>query len=235
MRDLINLIENVFTKQGERIQFKRFEDDEGDGNRGWQVDKIVAYVNGQPRGYIKASYIPKERWEKYYHNIYNFVAQIVGSSVLPFDRRDQDYHTFSEQELQKHVFVIASKLYGSREANNLSERAKSMSRDELIAFYEENEKPLIRKYVKHLNKFRKRNINFPTIAVIDVDRPFRRHGLGRAMYIQMALWMAEKGMKLHASGLQTDDAQKTWEKMDSEGLVGHNKRSKFIVPPENLQ
>ena len=58
------LSEVYHTKDGEEIELKRFDDIEDD-NRGWRVDKLEAYVDGEEVGYLKLAYIPHKRMERF--------------------------------------------------------------------------------------------------------------------------------------------------------------------------
>jgi len=76
------------TKAGDEIEFRYKEDAEGDNNRGWIVHEIQAYVNNQYAGYIAVSYIPKDRFIKYYPTILNYMSQISGKvGILPYEKR----------------------------------------------------------------------------------------------------------------------------------------------------
>lgn len=50
----------------------------------------------------------------------------------------------------------------------------------------------------------------PFIAYSHVEEPYRRTGLGTAMYLEMAGRFAELGLPLRASGLQSDSAEALW-------------------------
>lgn len=61
------------TKDGRPITFKELPFNENVDERGWVVHKIEAYVGGELAGYIKLSYIPREKWDNIYHgNLWKF-------------------------------------------------------------------------------------------------------------------------------------------------------------------
>ena len=60
------------TKDGLPITFEDLPFNE-ENRRGWVFHKINATINGEQAGYIKLSYIPKEKWNSLYNdNIWKF-------------------------------------------------------------------------------------------------------------------------------------------------------------------
>lgn len=233
MHDLINLVENSVPTTGDKIRFERYEDALGDDNRGWQSDIIKVYINGEDCGLIKASYIPTDRWKKYYPTIFNYMSQQLGKHVLSFENKTAKYTELTDEELREKVYYIASESMNWSSSNKMAEKAKTMSHEELLSWYKAQEEHLNKKYGKQFKRFKQYTYNFPSVSYIDVNKNWRRRGLGRALYLEMALWMREKGMKLYADKLQSDSAAATWQKMDSEGMVGHNDNGRYIITPDN--
>lgn len=71
------------------IEMRRVPDEEGDHNRGWQVDLLDASVGGVHVGYLKMAYIPKKRLKDHYGaGVLSYMDKIQGHSLFerPADR-----------------------------------------------------------------------------------------------------------------------------------------------------
>lgn len=75
------------------------------------------------------------------------------------------------------------------------------------------------RYAERMEKARKHYVDKPVVGFIRVGEEYRRKGVGRAMYLEAARIMQERGMYLHASGIQGPEAEAAWKKFESEGLV----------------
>ena len=237
------------TKAGEEIAIEYFEDVEGDNNRGWQIDKIEASVDGDYAGYIKVSYIPRERFERYYPTVLNFMSQIGGHSVLPSDKRDKHYKELSEEELIKTAKNLA---YHSRKYYKIWNRGEGLpeTREEAISIIEDiikNERKL-QEAKEQFKKFEnfwvdKPVVDFIRVFVKDEDRmdrntgkteikpsekDYRRQRIGTALYLEMGEWLKKKGMKLYASNLQQPEAEAAWSNLAKMGLVGKEGKRIFL-------
>lgn len=234
----ISEILEATTKYGDEITFKRIEDSEGDNNRGWQVDRLDAYVNGKRVGHLKMSYIPKERYERYYPTILNFISSISGHVILPYKKTHLHYSELSDDELREtirngyHIFD-RRRLEYDYSSNSYSingVQLNDMTRPQLLAHVEEiidlanenfnHNRPMGFKW------FKKYYVNKPIVDFIKVDDEFQRQGIGFALYKEGSNWMREKGMKLYASSIQSDDAKAAWKAMHK--YVKKDKRGSFL-------
>lgn len=75
------------------------------------------------------------------------------------------------------------------------------------------------RYSESMEKARKHHVDKPVVGFIRVGEEFRRQGVGRAMYLEAARIMQERGMYLYASGTQGPEAEAAWLKFEAEGLV----------------
>ena len=124
------------TKSGQEITFKYDDDSEGDNNRGWQIYKIDAFVNGEHAGYLKIENIPRERFERWYPTVLNYISMIGGHSVLPLDKKHLHYKDLNDEELKK---TVKSLSYHSRKYDDLWRTGENIPghREELLAIIEE--------------------------------------------------------------------------------------------------
>lgn len=225
----MKLHEILFEKINTDVTFEYIEDSEGDNNRGWQVDRLNALLDGKPVGYLKLSYIPKKRWKAHYPNILNFLSKIEGRSVLPYDYKDMDYHNIPLEELKKLIVhaYLAVDAYPSHEEQV---RLENLPLNEVISEYEKIEKIANKNYSHKFKQSKNYFIDKPLVDYISVDKDFMRQGVGTAMYRAGYEWMKKKGMRLYASGTQTDLAKAAWSNLEKNYLVAKSKE-KYMNKP----
>lgn len=219
---LIKLIieQEFFTKEEKPIEFDIHEQspDKNDQlGRGWVVHKIEAKVDGKPAGYIKISYIPHENFKEEYSNIVQFVDKIRGRSFYPgkkykslLTKRFRASDDFNELPLKAQVVGLDNMIgewpyYFDR--NNPDDH----SEEELLELKNQFIERLWEKFGKAFEEFKDFHVEKPLVDFIRVYPDFQRQRIGIALYEKAARWLAEKGLKLYASGLQSDEAKKAWE------------------------
>ena len=239
------------TKGGDEITTKRHEDVEGDNNRGWRVDKIAAYVDGDYAGYIKISYIPKERFIKYYPTVLNYMSQIGGSGgVLPRGKNNWHYRELSDEELKNTVQNLSGQTKYHSIWNSGGKEGMPSSRDELIYIINDiikNERKG-QEAQENFKKFAKYWIDKPIVDFIKVfkkdesrfdrstgdrtiknsSRDYQRQRIGTALYLEAGEWLRERGLKLYASGTQTKEAQAAWNNLEKMNRVGQEGDRRFL-------
>lgn len=203
------------------LQFERSPDSEGDDNRGWRVDRLDAYLDGKEVGYLKMSCIPRDRFKRYYPTIFNYMAQIQGNCVLPYEQRASLYTDLSDLQLKK--LLWASQHWAPSEPDG--------TREELLGMAQAREKELLKGRVGKLFKeFKTFHVGKPIVDYIRVEDAYRRKGVGTALYLEGARWMAEQGLGLYRSGVQTAEAFAAWESLIQKGHVGKDRRGMFVKP-----
>jgi hypothetical protein len=201
------------------LTFKRALDTEGDKNRGWRVDRLDAFLHGQEVGYLKMSYIPSDRFRRYYPTIFNYMDQILGKHVLPYDRRTALYVELFAPELKK-LLWYSQHGWSSTEPEG--------TRVELLRMATQRERELLEgRLGKSFKQFKAFHVNKPIVDYINVD--VRRQGIGTALYFEGARWMSERRMKLYRSGIQTDEAKMAWNKFTQDGNTGEDRRGMFLI------
>lgn len=232
-----------YTNDGEPIGFQIEEDVERE-NRGWVIDKITAYVNGVPVGYLKVSHIPKENFKRYYKSIYSFLDQIGGHYLIPREAvqdrfhasRDFDYKTLSEEHLRKLLYNVVFRFKELDVPWNTEKEyvANFPDRKSLLAKLKELEGILKNttkgKQFKEFKLYQSR----PFIDFIRVYEEYRGQGIAEALYLVSTNWVNEsKGLNLHSSTLQSPEAQAVWKRLESKYDVrkcrGLHKGRRFIV------
>lgn len=197
------------------VRFEYDEDSEGDDNRGWQVDKIEAYIGDQNVGYLKLAYIPAERFKKWYPSILNYIQQISGNIIFPQEYRGTHWTKIPIDVLRKYVYNIAQVAgVGWNESNSLQEQALNAPEKWVRQLYHSLEQKIQKEKGGLFNRFKKYFVDNPYVDYIKVDDNYKKQGIGTALYRAGHAWMKSKGMKLHASNTQTPDAQGAWKSLE---------------------
>jgi len=230
LNEVINLREYQ-TKSGEEIEMKRLPDSEGNDNRGWRVDKIEAYVGGEKVGYLKVSYIPHERFVRYYPDVFAFMHHIQGkrlgeysSDYVPYVSRDKDDR---RKMLKDIVFLLRAVPYGKEK-----EYVQKLSDREVLQQLREYDKELMDgHYGRMFKQFKNFHKDKPLVDFIRVEEPYQRQRIAEAMYRAAAEWMREKGMRLYASGTQSAEAKKAWKHLRQNVGVTKARRGRRYLEP----
>lgn len=201
------------TKSGLNIElkYKPFVEDRRGLDSMWDLHEIVALINGEEVGYVRASYVPKERAP----NIFEF-ASIQGQHSI-----SRAYKSGDERKLAKEI----SHYYDMSVINNLHSWERETWKHEwsssptppenMDKWWEETIDRMKKLYVdrskQYYNDFIRYWVDKPLIDFINVERNFQRKGIGVVLYLSIAKWMNMNGMRLYASGTQSDSAKASWE------------------------
>ncbi|MFA6049632.1 MAG: GNAT family N-acetyltransferase [Candidatus Paceibacterota bacterium] len=206
------------TKNAEPISFdvkERSEDPQDQLDRGWIIQKIKAVVNSEEAGTIKISYIPGDRFLAEYPSILSYLEKAEGRSlVLPKwsdiakGKRASDY--FATLTPAEQLFVLKS-LLGRPLSNEDLREIQTLPPATIKAEYKKMLKKIQEKYGKNFEQFKAFHVDKPFVDYITVKPSARRNRIGAALYQKAAEWLATKGLKLYASGIQSDEAKASWE------------------------
>jgi GNAT superfamily N-acetyltransferase len=204
------------------VTFDYFPDFEGDDNRGFQIDKIEASLDGKEAGYLKIGYIPKDRFDARYSNILNFLCNMEGQvSILPYAYRNLDYHNIPPEDLRRTMWHAYSVGFGYVD-NETGHQLEQMPLDQVIPTYEKIEKAAKKRYGLRYRQFKNYYVDKAYVDYIRVFPDFQRNGIGTALYRAGYEWMKKKGIPFYASGTQTAEAKAIWQKMSQEYPVAHD-------------
>lgn len=246
------------TKSGKPIEFKITPDSEGDDNRGFRVDKIDAYVEGIHAGYIKVSYIPKERFEEWVPTIWHWKTHFGGGNAIPYNKPKAKIEDLSNQEISRIISYVVSNHYPKLPRGKQGQRIKDfldsllkdknhwdkslrddVSREDLLTALDILEKLLMNSNMgKKYKQFQEFHVDKPLVDYINVFdgqhvnrnkldddmTDWRRQGIATALYIKAAKYLKSQGLKLHASGVQSDDAKGAWKHLEKMGIVEPGER-----------
>lgn len=216
--------EEYMTKDGAELDFK-FKKDIEDwerGRKGFIVHQLNAYLepqseafsSGRQVGYIKISYIPSEDVDYYYPTIFHYLDAARGWTILDYDSYNDPGEYPGDQEFAKEAH--------NRARSNPFKRLKDFPHyteydevsderwEELAEYYKEK---IVETYKDDFERYLKYHVDKPIVHYIHVDEEYRRRGIGFNLYKKMAKVLADKGMGLYASGLQSEYAEKAWSKL----------------------
>lgn len=193
------------------LKFKFNPDVEGDNNRGWIVHKIEAYYDGKSVGYINASYISKDRWNKWYKNgVIDWMVHLSGAGSGLIDGYNKKDWAKVCRNLWGHVSSPDDKWRGGygTSSNEMTDKDWEASAKALIDAAE-------KKYSKQFKEDKNYFVDKPFVDYIRVNEEFQRKGIGTLLYMGMAreLYKRYKLKKFYGSSLQTDMAKGAWKAM----------------------
>lgn len=186
-----------FTKAGEPIVLRRIWKNARQpiGDSAWVSHVVQAFVDRKLVGYLVIEYIPKKNWKKWFPDVWRLM-RLRGKTLLPSHREPLGTKREIWETLQRY-----DGGYGRNQPTD--EQIEKSLRDIARRYYRKEYVPM---YKYHVNK--------PMVGYIDVEPQWQRQGIGRALYLEGAQWMADLGMALYASGTQSESAQASWKSME---------------------
>lgn len=176
----------------------------------WRLDQINLQADDHPDqiGYLKVSYVPSARviaWK----DIYRFLAD-RGSSIGIYGLREPD--TATQAEWARLAYRVQEKIesWTAANASHWSDRSITQIRAAL-----EKYRPALERAIgPDRDRFCLFHVDKPMVDYVEVVEAWRGKGVGQILYQEGARWIAERGMVLHASGIQTPAAARAWDRME---------------------
>lgn len=230
------------------------EIDDG-SSEGWIVDLVEAHGPDGPAGYLKISFIPMSEMKRLFPDALHYAARQGGSYRWLTDYlEDKAYPREALLEL-----LQRTDRWGQER-----DHREAASDEELLQEWRDRRAEIAEDYEEQYRRFCEFHLDRPIVDYIrvyagdgrdslpyiggtrqkdeSVDTPgYRGQGVGRAMYEVGALWMARRGLKLHASGLQSEEAEDSWQRFEDEGLTvefpdkERNRMRRYLDPEKLLE
>ncbi len=180
----------------------------GWGNRSvFTTDKVNVFLNGEDVGLLKMKYIKKDTIEKEIKNVLEFQIKFGGWKHL---QKAYDGNNTKELIIGMYNSMLDAKKLSMEDLNDLPA-------SELKELFSQLYERVVKEYQSDYDEFIDLYQDRPMVDYIEVNK--RGGGMGFALYIAGAKWMAEKGMVLCASTHeQSLDAKKAWDYMKSQGI-----------------
>ena len=211
MEAILQRLQEVATKDGQEIEFEFIENDPEDKksvNVGWVVHRLNALVGGENVGVLKISYIPLERFYEIFPTIWHFMGLIKGWAGLRDILKSGEY---KDPEILWKIAAPYIGILNPKKDYSLEQKLKDLKRTE-------------DRYSEKFRLFKRHWVNKPMVDYIKVEEPWNRKGVGQSLYQKGSEIMRKRGMKLHASGLQSPEAKAVWRKMG----FGHKSGRRFV-------
>ena len=188
------------------IDISRHHDIGEPDRRGWRVDALELAVGGEPAGYLKVAYVPRDRlialhppavWQA----ISRYAAEAEGVPVAAWRRSGAAVGRPPRAPLDVLEGALR-RLEGRLAAHRLGfSPAFCVERpyEDFIRIYDEGD--AVRDFPAGVPGGRK------------AGRSFRRLALAPLLYREGARWMSERGVLLHASDVQAPPARAAWARL----------------------
>lgn len=207
------------------LQFRENVDRE---NRGFEIDEVTATINGNLVGYLKVSNVPARNFKLYLPTIWHYLGSIGGWYTPElFEAHDGKAKPISCVEFLD-LKVKAAQYYYGLDCKNCSSYEELMKKAETCRRHREN----ISQYKKFQAFYKDKpyvdyvNVGYHPSRQMEIEH--RGRGIGMMLYSAAAHSLKQKKLLLHASGLQSNDAQRMWKHFEDAGWtetdVARNRR-----------
>ena len=229
----------ITSKSGHKVTLDTQLNSEGDNNRGWQVDKISAIVEGEEVGYLKLAFIPRERFVRYYPCVFNFMDQIKGHIILPRPKNYTDNDAWREASTKHYLDYNISELRSFLNSLNLAVGRHDISKELAGDTFEElvNRAVGMESFImnqhqlgKDFKKFETYYVNKPIDDFIRVERDYQREGIAEYLYKVGVKLLESRGLPFYLSTVRQSAAEALAEKFRVNGHIRKmsNGRERFI-------
>lgn len=152
---------------------------------------------GEYAGYLRISYIPRENWERLITSPWRYAqrweGRFLGVDVDDLDALYEYFRLWHTSRPPVEETTHEQRLRVVEQQVNLEKMELDMASD----------------YAFHVDK--------PLVDYINVFKSWQRRGIALALYDFGAWWLAnEKGLRLYASGIQSDRAKAVWDRMEQD-------------------
>lgn len=194
-------------------------------NRGLIYDEITAFVDGDKAGYMRIEILPPESIENYYPSgVLNYINNFVGITVFggvddwykPTDVKTADMDTLNHVSYMLHAHGKVSEnttfqSFGDFRnwSANVLEKTKwfKSCQNQFEEFCSRKNDPMV--------SF----ASTDTPNKIPFEKSWEGLGIGRAMYIAMALELERRGLQLRRSAMASDSAMRLWQTFERDGIT----------------
>lgn len=202
------------------MKFK-WETDVEQPNRGWVVHKITAYSNQNDYlGYMKTSYIPSENMERFLPTPFHVIDAVRGSINGFYDYRNQKPIALKDPE---HVKKQATSLLriAPRIGWHKQQKIRKEYKGKYDKLFDKISDDCLKKIQPDYQDFKDFHIDKPIVDYVNVNKKYRRMGVGMAIYVEMAKRLQRNfSMPLYASGVQSSDAEHMWKYLEHKSPNG---------------
>jgi GNAT superfamily N-acetyltransferase len=196
----------------------------------WEVTEIQAHVDGTSVGFLRISHIPRARYETLRPTALDKIATAIHENEL-LHLGEADLPSLKRALHVGHLIVdnwATAVVVSDLPSTPAQARRAIEAMTERLNTHESTQ-------VKR-REFEAFHLDRPMVDKIEVTPAYQRQGMGRALYLEAARWVAEQGLQLHASQIQTVAAKAVWTGLARDGLAqmddtGPVARFRIVSPP----
>lgn len=186
------------------VEIHRLPDTAGDTNRGWREDRLEAYVDGAPAGFLVLEHIPRARFNAWYpRGAWDYLRQVRGMVSLA----EVPDPATAEEALGRCGIFLAKANPRHDPMRGLLRRVEKRVVKEWVRFQANHvDRPRVflmdtLSVGDHLHVFRKRGAN-PGTDRSEVS--FAGLGIDGLLLSEAARWVAEWGLTLTNGGVAVE-------------------------------
>ena len=175
----------------------------------WEVTEVQAWEGERQVGFLRISHIPRLRYAQRLPTRAHQLGRVLHlrSLLLPSPASMAAY---------RHAIFEGYQHLGYPEQAHAKSQ-EGVSRDEIQQAFDTMIERLWGQEQARVKAFEDFHLDRPMVDKVEVLEPGR--GIGRALYLEAAKWVAEHGLQLHASEIQTDAARGVWASFQRKGLA----------------
>lgn len=217
---------NLKTKDGKKLNFEFNPDIWTDRNGLYVLHEISVYVEGneEKAGYLKFNFIPEENWKNV---IVNNPVGLPEEAFFCIKCKGFAVNEKGTQpEILQSISPHISMSYANSQVflkNDIDSETYQESKSDLL-------KNLTKKYKKMCTEYKDFHIDNPYVDFLRVEEKEQSNGIGNALYLATATFLADNGFALQSSNLKTDQAKTNFEsfKKKNPELVKETKDGTFV-------
>lgn len=207
-------------------------------NKHWQLSFLEVRTKDGPAGYLKIGNLPPEEVAAYFPTVIHYMVRHLSHypdlrELMNKEEKDwgkEDYKlaltktypqkwSISEEDIIKKLPADISELKSEWESRK--DHVSAHHQQGFDQIYDRINVPYIdyiRVYNGSFSSVYENGKNIDQANTLD----FRRQGIGNTLYQTGAELLAKQGLHIHASGIQSPEAEAIWKKMEEKGWVKTN-------------
>lgn len=223
-------VASAVSKDGALVDVRWAEDIEGSNNRGFVSHEMSAWVGGQRCGYLRVGFVSSANLEIFLPTPFHYLSSF-GGGYWPmlfqefFGRAIQLYELSDEARAEFVKKVQFEFRLGDKTWETYEQLQKLLAKNHrwisLLAEFEKFK-------AFHLGRPLVDYINTRRSTVNGVNEDNRGRGIGFILYMETARHLATMGLRLHASGCQSEEAAAMWRSFSD--LTQKDGDRRFIDP-----
>lgn len=227
------------THKGIPVTLNLYREIDDNINDGWIVDLVEAHTAQGPAGSLKISFIPTEHMQRVFPNAFEYAVRQLGKYGGLQSLLETPEASWTRADVTQALSKVDGWLPYQHQDRVDTERAQA-SEPELWKLWEQRRAKIEDEEQEGYQRFCSFHRDRPLVDYIRVNEPHerqiyadgrrihlaeplgyscQRQGIGTLLYETGAMWMHQRGMTLHGSGNQSDEASAVWSGFEQQGLV----------------